>query len=111
MLKYSQAIYQGKIDQLTNYISLLEEHISKLTEYKSQLGKFWDDEEGMKLAEALQQELTTTNNRLTYLKQQLGFYQKLVTEYGGAAADVQEKIENVFQAMSSLSGIAAVAGM
>ncbi len=111
MLKYSEAIYQGKIDQLTEYINMLEEHLSKLTEYKSQLAKFWDDEDGAKLANALQEGLTNTNNQLFYLKKQLAFYRKLVAEYGGAAADVQEKIENVLQTMSSIGAVAGMATM
>ena len=111
MLKYSEAIYQGKIDQLTEYITMLEEHLNKLTEYKSQLIKFWNDEEGAKLADALQQGLTNTNNQLFYLKKQLAFYRKLVAEYGGAAADVQDKIENVLQTMSSISAVAGIGMM
>ena len=106
MLKYSEAIYQGKIDQLTEYISLLEGHVDKLTEYEGQLGEFWDDDEGMTLAKALQEALTTTNSRLDHLKTQLAFYRKMVAEYGGAAADVQEKIENVLQTMSSIGAVA-----
>ena len=35
MLKYSEAIYQGKIDQLTEYISMLNGHVEKLTAYKA----------------------------------------------------------------------------
>ena len=31
MLKYTESIYKGKIDQLTNYISMLNEHIEQLT--------------------------------------------------------------------------------
>ena len=37
MLKYNEGIYQGKIDQLTEYISMLNGHIEKLTTYKDQL--------------------------------------------------------------------------
>ena len=43
MLKYNEGIYQGKIDQLTEYISMLNGHIEKLTTYKDQLKMFWDD--------------------------------------------------------------------
>ena len=34
MLKYSEAIYQGKIDQLTEYISMLNGHVEKLSSSK-----------------------------------------------------------------------------
>lgn len=111
MLKYTESIYRGKIDQLTNYISMLNEHIEQLTKYKNELKTFWNDVDGEHLAEALQAALTSTKNQLYYLQKQLGFYQKMVNEYQGASADVQQKIENVFQAMSSIGGIAAVAGM
>lgn len=108
MLKYSEAIYQGKIDQLTEYITMLEEHIDKLTEYEGQLKEFWDDEEGVTLAEALVQALTSTNKQLFYLRKQLAFYRKLVAEYSGAAVDVQQKIETVLQTLSSVGAVAAV---
>ena len=111
MLKYTESIYRGKIDQLTNYISMLNEHIEQLTAYKNELKTFWNDVDGERLAEALQAALTSTKNQLYYLQKQLGFYQKMVNEYQGASADVHQKIENVFQAMSSIGGIAAVAGM
>ena len=111
MLKYNEGIYQGKIDQLTEYISMLNGHIEKLTTYKNQLKMFWDDVDGMNLSKALQAALTSTNNQLFYLQKQLSFYKKMVAEYSSASADVQQKIENAFQAMSSIGGIAAVAGM
>ena len=111
MLKYNEGIYQGKIDQLTEYISMLNGHIEKLTTYKDQLKMFWDDVDGMNLSKALQAALTSTNNQLFYLQKQLSFYKKMVAEYSSASADVQQKIENTFQAMSSIGGIAAVAGM
>mgnify|MGYP000103866294 FL=1 len=111
MLKYNEGIYQGKIDQLTEYISMLNGHIEKLTTYKDQLKIFWDDVDGMNLSKALQAALTSTNNQLFYLRKQLSFYKKMVAEYSSASADVQQKIENAFQAMSSIGGIAAVAGM
>lgn len=111
MLKYNEGIYQGKIDQLTEYISMLNGHIEKLTTYKDQLKMFWDDVDGMNLSKALQAALTSTNNQLFYLRKQLSFYKKMVAEYSSASADVQQKIENAFQAMSSIGGIAAVAGM
>ena len=111
MLKYNEGIYQGKIDQLTEYISMLNGHIEKLTTYKDQLKMFWDDVDGMNLSKALQAALTSTNNQLFYLRKQLSFYKKMVAEYCSASADVQQKIENAFQAMSSIGGIAAVAGM
>ena len=111
MLKYTESIYQGKIDQLTEYISMLNEHIEQLTKYKNELKTFWDDVDGERLAEALQTALTSTKNQLYYLQKQLAFYKKMVSEYGGASADVQQKIENVFQTMSSIGGIAAVAAM
>ena len=111
MLKYNEGIYQGKIDQLTDYISMLNGHIEKLTTYKDQLKMFWDDVDGMNLSKALQAALTSTNNQLFYLQKQLFFYKKMVAEYSSASADVQQKIENTFQAMSSIGGIAAVAGM
>ena len=111
MLKYNEGIYQGKIDQLTEYISMLNGHIEKLTTYKDQLKIFWDDVDGMNLSKALQAALTSTNNQLFYLRKQLSFYTKMVAEYSSASADVQQKIENAFQAMSSIGGIAAVAGM
>lgn len=111
MLKYNEGIYQGKIDQLTEYISMLNGHIEKLTTYKDQLKIFWDDVDGMNLSKALQAALTSTNNQLFYLRKQLSFYKKMVAEYSSASADVQQKIENAFQAMSSIGGIVAVAGM
>lgn len=111
MLKYNEGIYQGKIDQLTEYISMLNGHIEKLTTYKDQLKMFWDDVDGMNLSKALQAALTSTNNQLFYLQKQLSFYKKMVAEYSSASADVQQKIENAFQAMSSIGGIATVAGM
>ena len=111
MLKYNEGIYQGKIDQLTEYISMLNGHIEKLTTYKDQLKIFWDDVDGMNLSKALQAALTSTNNQLFYLRKQLSFYKKMVAEYSSASADVQQKIENAFQAMASIGGIAAVAGM
>ena len=111
MLKYNEGIYQGKIDQLTEYISMLNGHIEKLTTYKDQLKMCWDDVDGMNLSKALQAALTSTNNQLFYLQKQLSFYKKMVAEYSSASADVQQKIENAFQAMSSIGGIAAVAGM
>mgnify|MGYP004472243565 FL=1 len=111
MLKYNEGIYQGKIDQLTEYISMLNGHIEKLTTYKDQLKMFWDDVDGMNLSKALQAALTSTNNQLFYLRKQLSFYKKMVAEYSSASADVQQKIENAFQAMSSIGGITAVAGM
>ena len=76
-----------------------------------QLKMFWDDVDGMNLSKALQAALTSTNNQLFYLQKQLSFYKKMVAEYSSASADVQQKIENAFQAMSSIGGIAAVAGM
>lgn len=111
MLKYTESIYLGKIDQLTNYISMLNEHMEQLEKYKNELKNFWDDVEGERLADSLQMAVTSTRNQLYYLQKQLGFYQKMVHEYQGASADVQQKIENVFQTMSSIGGIAAVAGM
>ena len=66
MLKYNEGIYQGKIDQLTEYISMLNGHIEKLTTYKDQLKMFWDDVDGMNLSKALQAALTSTNNQLFY---------------------------------------------
>ena len=72
---------------------------------------FWDDVDGMNLSKALQAALTSTNNQLFYLQKQLSFYKKMVAEYSSASADVQQKIENAFQAMSSIGGIAAVEGM
>ena len=109
MLKYSEAIYQGKIDQLTEYISMLNEHIEKLTTYKEQLKDFWNDSEGETLGKALQAALTNTNNQLFYLRKQLSFYKKIVAEYGGAAADVQSHIENMLQTMSSIGDIVGIA--
>lgn len=76
MLKYSEAIYQGKIDQLTEYISMLNGHVEKLTAYKEQLKDFWNDSEGETLGKALQAALTNTNNQLFYLRKQLAFYKK-----------------------------------
>ena len=91
MLKYNEGIYQGKIDQLTEYISMLNGHIEKLTTYKDQLKMFWDDVDGMNLSKALQAALTSTNNQLFYLQKQLSFYKKMVAEYSSASADVQQK--------------------
>lgn len=108
MLKYSEAIYQGKIDQLTEYISMLNGHIEKLTAYKEQLKDFWNDLEGETLGKALQAALTNTNNQLFYLRKQLAFYKKMVAEYSGAAADVQSNIENVLQTMSSIGGVVSM---
>ena len=89
MLKYNEGIYQGKIDQLTEYISMLNGHIEKLTTYKDQLKMFWDDVDGMNLSKALQAALTSTNNQLFYLQKQLSFYKKMVAEYSRASADVR----------------------
>ena len=108
MLKYSEAIYQGKIDQLTEYISMLNGHVEKLTAYKEQLKDFWNDSEGETLGKALQAALTNTNNQLFYLRKQLAFYKKMVAEYSGAAADVQSNIENVLQTMSSIGGVVSM---
>lgn len=111
MLKYNEGIYQGKIDQLTEYISMLNGHIEKLTTYKDQLKMFWDDVDGMNLSKALQAALTSTNNQLFYLQKQLAFYKKMVDEYKNASADVQQKIENVFQAMSNIGDVVSLGGM
>jgi hypothetical protein len=111
MLKYNEGIYQGKIDQLTEYISMLNGHIEKLTTYKDQLKMFWDDVDGMNLSKALQAALTSTNNQLFYLQKQLFFYKKMVAEYSSASADVQQKIENAFQAMSNIGDVVSLAGM
>lgn len=108
MLKYSEAVYQGKIDQLTEYITMLEGHTEKLQEYRAQLAEFWDDNEGEQLGKMLVDAITKTNNQLFYLRQQLAFYKKMVTEYGGASAEVQQGIENALQAISSVGGIAAL---
>ena len=108
MLKYSEAIYQGKIDQLTEYISMLNGHVEKLTAYQEQLKDFLNDSEGETLGKALQAALTNTNNQLFYLRKQLAFYKKMVAEYSGAAADVQSNIENVLQTMSSIGGVVSM---
>lgn len=108
MLKYSEAVYQGKIDQLTEYITILEGHTEKLQEYRAQLVEFWDDSEGEKLGKLLVEAISKTNNQLFYLKKQLAFYRKMVAEYGGASAEVQQGIENALQAISSIGGVAAI---
>lgn len=93
MLKYNEGIYQGKIDQLTEYISMLNGHIEKLTTYKDQLKMFWDDVDGMNLSKALQAALTSTNNQLFYLQKQLSFYKKMVAEYSSASATCSKNRE------------------
>lgn len=111
MLKYTESIYLGKIDQLTNYISMLNEHMEQLEKYKNELKIFWNDVEGERLADSLQMAVTSTRNQLCYLQKQLGFYQRMVREYHGASADVQQKIESVFQTMSNIGDVVSLAGM
>lgn len=111
MLKYTESIYLGKIDQLTNYISMLNEHMEQLEKYKNELKIFWDDVEGDRLAKSLQMAVTSTRNQLYYLQKQLGFYKRMVREYHGASADVQQKIESVFQTMSNIGDVVSLAGM
>lgn len=111
MLKYTESIYLGKIDQLTNYISILTEHMEQLEKYKNELKTFWDDVEGDRLSKSLQMAVTSTRNQLYYLQNQLGFYKQMVQEYRGASADVQQNIENVFEAMSKIGDVVSLAGM
>lgn len=82
-----------------------------LTVYKNQLEEFWKDVDGEHLAKGLQEAITKTRNQIYYLQRQLLVYQKMVKEYAGASADVQQKIENVFQAMSSIGSVAMLTGM
>lgn len=38
-------------------------------------------------------------------------HKKMVAEYSSASADVQQKIENAFQAMSNIGDVVSLAGM
>lgn len=109
MLKYEAAIYQGKIDQLTEYSNLLKEHLNKLEEYKNQLGEFWDDEQGADIAKGILNAIKTTASSLSYISLQLAYYKKLVSEYSGASADVQQNIDNMLQSIASVGQVAAMA--
>lgn len=111
MLKYSQGFYKGKITELETYASMLTEHIETLKNFKSQLPEFWDDENGLSTARALESAIVGTNHALTQIKMQLAQYGRLVDEYEGASQDVQQKIENALSALDSLASLApAVAG-
>lgn len=109
MLKYEAAIYQGKIDQLTEYSNLLREHLNKLTEYKNQLCEFWDDEQGMEIAKGILSAIQTTESSLSYISLQLAYYKKLVSEYSGASAGVQQNIDNMLQSVAAVGQIAGFA--
>ena len=109
MLKYEAAIYQGKIDQLTEHSSLLKEHLNKLAEYKNQLGEFWDDEQGVEIAKGILNAIQTTESSLNYISIQLAYYKKLVNEYSGASAEVQQNIDNMLQSIASVGQVAVMA--
>lgn len=111
MLKYEAAIYQGKIDQLTEYGNLLKGHLDKLVEYKAQLAEFWDDAQGMEIAKGISNAIQTTESSLNYISIQLGYYKKLVNEYSGASAEVQQNIDNMLQSIAAVGQVAGMAAI
>ena len=82
MLKYSQSFYQGKINELEGYASILITHIDNLKNYKSQLPEFWDDDNGLTTARALETAIVNTKASLTQIKLQLAQYNNIVEQYG-----------------------------
>lgn len=109
MLKYSQSFYQGKINELEGYASILITHIDNLKNYKSQLPEFWDDDNGLTTARALETAIVNTKASLTQIKLQLAQYNNIVEQYGGASEDTQQTLENVIATLDALSSLAPTA--
>ena len=109
MLKYSQSFYQGKINELEGYASMLLTHIDNLKNYKSQLPEFWDDTNGLATGRALETAIADTKSSLTQIQFQLVQYNNIVEQYGGASEDTQQTLENVIATLDALSSLAPTA--
>lgn len=109
MLKYSQSFYQGKINELEGYASMLLTHIDNLKNYKNQLPEFWDDTNGLATGRALETAIADTKNSLTQIQFQLVQYNNIVERYGGASEEAQQTIENAISALDALASLAPAA--
>ena len=109
MLKYSQSFYQGKINELEGYASMLLTHIDNLKNYKSQLPEFWDDTNGLATGRALETAIADTKSSLTQIQFQLVQYNNIVEQYSGASEETQQTLENVIATLDSLSSLAPTA--
>lgn len=109
MLKYSQSFYQGKINELEGYASMLLTHIDNLKNYKNQLPEFWDDTNGLTTGRALETAIADTKSSLTQIQFQLVQYNNIVERYGGASEEAQQTIENAISALDALASLAPAA--
>lgn len=102
VLNYSKAQYNEKITELESYYSMLETHLSRMEELKSQMYEFWNDEDARNAARALQEQIDRVKTQMLHTSLTLTSFRTTVTEMDSTKSLVGSDLEKAISAVTSL---------
>lgn len=90
IFNYTKDVYEAKVNELTNLIARLQNHLSELENLKSEIPSFWDDDNARKSNQAI----TVTMERT---KDAMDVAQRLLDNF-------KETINNLDNSQNTLGG-------
>lgn len=102
MFNYTKRDYEVKVDKLETLIRELENHLSKLRELRSSVPSFWDDDEGRKTCQILDEMISKVVNKMDQAKSLTRIYKNAISEFDTSKSVMVETLESAFGLLSGL---------
>lgn len=99
VINYSKAQYTEKITELEGYYAMLQEHLNRMEELKTQMFDFWDDEDARTAAKALQEQIIKVKNQMEYTALTLTNFRTTVAEMDSTKSLVGSDLEKAISAV------------
>ena len=102
IIRYTQSVYQNKVNNLMNLHGELQTHLANLEGYRDQIKNFWNDDEGMAYYNLVNTEIRAVKNAMNRVQNLHTIYSDSVDELNSAKTATSGLLE---EAGSILSGL------
>ena len=102
VFNYTKDVYEAKINELTNLVARLKNHLNELENLKSEIPSFWNDDNARKSLEAINLTIQRTKSNMDIAQRLLDNFKETVANMDNSQNTLGSVIED---AVGILTGI------
>lgn len=102
IFNYTQDIYEAKVNELTNLIARLKNHLTELENLKNEIPSFWNDDNSKKALASLNLTIERTRDAMQVAQRLLDNFQETITNLDNSKVTLSGFMEDALGILNSI---------